>query len=493
MGGEFIFRHNTDSVVTEQEWQLALQLAIGFLLHKKPWQHSEAPAPTLSTDTEDEYAFKFEDTVRWAGGDPKSFRLRWAWSKEAIESNLGGRQRTDWTAVRELCEFVCIFIPGKFALVVCDGFGGYGEEDMYFDGLKPGWHDLDYQYWPWSRTSNPKAGSAPMNSHSKEQLLQALANNGIRFHGADSLSGIGADVSSLGSDADASSLDDDHAVNTAHVATGGRAEDVGSPDDEFLNHLETGDAVLVVGLKSDAARKLNGCTGQITQVFPETGRFGVELQDGLGSKSINGGNLILTEIVTQDKPDGGELPIDVAVETKASGAPTLNPGIDDGPRVRLLKFSRSPPALGKALLEAPELHAWRNDLQSQALPVELPSGAKVFVRPQHYGPSIEAIRILGIRLHPDHVIADPDIEAVILGVVMELRGRNFVYPKQKCVVPIGATSSATQLGARVCVSRTFIDIQRQVSSSDSAAPCTVSTTDTNDRKGSNPRRKQNRR
>merc|ERR1712157_635304 len=108
---------------------------------------------------------------------------------------------------------------------------------------------------------------------------------------------------------------------------------------------------------------------------------------GLGSKSIKGGNLILTESV-QAKQVGGASPSDVAVGTKASGGWTLTHDAENGPRVRLLKFSRSPPALGKALLEAPELHAWRQDLKAQGLPVELPSGAKVFVRPETYRPSI---------------------------------------------------------------------------------------------------------
>jgi hypothetical protein len=262
-------------------------------------------------------------------------------------------------------------------------------------------------------------------------------------------------------------------------------------EQEFPCHFVIGDVVLVLGLKSDAGQQLNGCTGQITQVIQKTGRFGVELHGGLDSKSIKGGNLILTENI-EAKQDAQPSPVVLAVEGKAGVSMTGSTGVGDGPRVRLFKFSRSPPALGKALLETPELHAWRENLQSKSLAVELPSGAKMFVRPKHYGPSLEALRILGIRLYPDHVIADPDIETVILGVILELRGRNFVYPKQKTIVPIGAFSSAIESGTRLCISRTFINIQLQNSSSDSAAQRTVSTTDANDRKGSNPRRWKNR-
>jgi hypothetical protein len=182
MGGEFFFKQKPGFVLDEQEWQLALQLAVAIMLQKKPWQDGFSAAPTMSTDMDDEYAFEFEDTVKWSHGDPKSFRLRWVWSDKAIESNLGGRHRTDWSSVRLVCEIICKLIPGKFALVVCDGFGGYGEEDIYFDGLGSGYHKLDWSYWPWSKAPNPKAESIPKNAMTKEQMIHALVRTGIRFH-----------------------------------------------------------------------------------------------------------------------------------------------------------------------------------------------------------------------------------------------------------------------------------------------------------------------
>lgn len=488
MGGEFYFTHNPRSEVDEEEWQLALQLALVFLLQKRPWYGGSSPAPTVSTDMNDEYAFEFEDSVERSDGEPKSFRLTWAWNGNAIESKLGGRKRTDWTTVKNVCELICTFMPGKFALVVCDGFSGYGENNIFFDGLGGGkYHKLNWEYWPWGDVPNPRGESIPSVGMNKERMKVLIARAGISFRGTELVS---ADVSSLGDSADVSSLDEDHAINNEPLCTE-RAEDSHSRPEKSSGHFEIGDVVLLVGLKSKAGQRLNGCTGQITQTIEKTNRFGVELHGALGSKSIQAGNLILTDSF-KDTQHHESSPVVDLVETKASGSMTGGKSVDDGPRVRLLKFSRSPPALGQALLEAIELQALRKDLQANGLSVELPSGAKMFVRPEHYKPAMDAMRLLGIRLYPDHVIVDPDIEGVILGIVMELRGRNFVYPKQKEVVPIGLVSSAIESGTRLCVSRTFINIPIQNTSSDSAAQRTASTTDANDRKGANPRRRKNR-
>merc|ERR1712100_523341 len=62
-------------------------------------------------------------------------------------------------------------------------------------------------------------------------------------------------------------------------------------------------------------------------------------------------------------------------------------------KVVLMRFSRSPQTFRKALLEAPELADWRHALESQGHTVELNSGAKVFVKPEHYRAVLEEIRL----------------------------------------------------------------------------------------------------
>eukprot|EP00928_Gymnodinium_smaydae_P041197 TRINITY_DN27888_c0_g1_i1.p1 TRINITY_DN27888_c0_g1~~TRINITY_DN27888_c0_g1_i1.p1 ORF type:complete len:420 (+),score=38.56 TRINITY_DN27888_c0_g1_i1:359-1618(+) len=83
---------------------------------------------------------------------PKSFRLKWKWGEDAIESELGGRRRGDWRIVRFVCEQLCSKFPGKLALVVCDGFSGFNDDEAakFFDGTSPGYRKVDYKVWPWT-------------------------------------------------------------------------------------------------------------------------------------------------------------------------------------------------------------------------------------------------------------------------------------------------------------------------------------------------------
>lgn len=106
-----------------------------------------------------EFAFEFVDpNESWAGKDPKSFdpksfRLAWTWGPGAIENNLGGRRRTDWRLVAEVCKVLCDHFPGQLALVVCDGMSGYHDDagDHFYDGTCKSFQKLAYDRWPWSR------------------------------------------------------------------------------------------------------------------------------------------------------------------------------------------------------------------------------------------------------------------------------------------------------------------------------------------------------
>ena len=65
------------------------------------------------------------------------------------------------------------------------------------------------------------------------------------------------------------------------------------------------------------------------------------------------------------------------------------------------------------------------------------SGAKVFVHPKHYEATLEAIRLGGWTPYPNHVVTEVDLEAVVLGVVEKLPGRESVHPRGSHVVPLG--------------------------------------------------------
>merc|ERR1712232_1141790 len=69
-----------------------------------------------------------------------------------------------------------------------------------------------------------------------------------------------------------------------------------------------------------------------------------------------------------------------------------------GPRVVLLTLSRRPQALREILLQAPELDGCRAALAEHGFAVELDSGAKAFVRPEHYEAVLSAVRLAGLSL-----------------------------------------------------------------------------------------------
>ena len=99
-----------------------------------------------------QYAFEYVDPVAvWGGAEPpkpKSFRLEWRLSTTSIQSELGGRRRTDWSVVKLFCEQLCKQFAGELALVICDGLSGHSDlGDLSFDGKE--WSPLDYMQWPW--------------------------------------------------------------------------------------------------------------------------------------------------------------------------------------------------------------------------------------------------------------------------------------------------------------------------------------------------------
>jgi len=257
---------------------------------------------------------------------------------------------------------------------------------------------------------------------------------------------------------------------------------------------------------------LNGCIGFVVSYDVSTGRRVVQLECDGGSHSIKPENLevkttlpsdvdledcetqtAIEESMSRDANrmnSPGQVPAEV--NEQISNALLHSAGADSGPRVVLLKFSRRPRSLSDVLLDAPELADCIQALQSQGFCVELQSGAKVFVRPEYYEATLEAIRLGGWTLFPNHVVTEVHLEAVVLGIVEKLPCRESVHPRGSHVVPLAFATSAAHQESKVNVSRTFIEVRLPTSlrSESHTGPRTASTTDMDPRKGSNHRGKR---
>jgi len=187
----------------------------------------------------------------------------------------------------------------------------------------------------------------------------------------------------------------------------------------------------------------------------------------------------------------GHPPVD-DVNSKVSGA-LLGTRAEQGLYVLLLKFTRSPQIFREALMTCPELAECRQKLENCGFAIELDSGAKVFVQPDHYDALLEAIRLSNWSLDPSHVIVESNLEAVVVQLVTRLHGKHKIYPKSTNVVPLSFPSCSVQSSAPIEYSKTFINIKLPSSLRSSASAhtgaCTASTTDADIRKGKQKIRK----
>jgi len=155
MGGRFYLIAHPNNIIDQESWQRALSNMIyeleGRVEDKDHAFYEEGPI-----------AFEYKDPkCKWKGRPPsaKSFTLRRRWSKHAIQSHLGGRRRSNWSKVAQVCQFLCDEFPRQLALVVSEGIGRYDDDEgtmihlegntMYYDGCGF-WKDVVSHKWPWS-------------------------------------------------------------------------------------------------------------------------------------------------------------------------------------------------------------------------------------------------------------------------------------------------------------------------------------------------------
>ena len=86
----------------------------------------------------------------------------------------------------------------------------------------------------------------------------------------------------------------------------------------------------------------------------------------------------------------------------------------------MLKYTRTSHSFRDALLEGDELRACRNALQEAGHQVVHASGAKIFVRPQHYQAVCERIQADEMRLFTSHVLVAEEFEDLVKAAVASI-------------------------------------------------------------------------
>lgn len=256
-----------------------------------------------------------------------------------------------------------------------------------------------------------------------------------------------------------------------------------------------GEHVRAHGLTSPTGQALNGLVGVVVEHDLAAGRCGVQFEHVDGIKAIKLANLATFTVRCHESTP----PPEKSPTTDPEEEMSVNAQVSDtllrsteyyNRRVLLMQFSRSPEAFRKALMHCSDLASVRESLKEHGLPIELQSGAKVFVQPEDYPAVLEAIKLGKWVLHPSDIIVDPALEVSVLQVARNLprddAGRRAkVLPRGSQAVPLNFAAKSAELGGVVCQTRTFINIKVPSSSSQQY---TKSTTDASTRKIKNHRR-----
>jgi len=157
--------------------------------------------------------------------------------------------------------------------------------------------------------------------------------------------------------------------------------------------------------------------------------------------------------------------------------------------VVLLEFSRNPRSYHQALLECAELKECRDALVASGFKPELPSLAKVFIPPEMFEATMEAVRLGGRQLEARHVLVTPELESTVVQVLRTPGNPEKIRCKSRAIVPLGFAQASVQADQPIVVSRTFIDVKipSSLRSDERSGVVTASTTDAHAQSGQNPR------
>jgi len=125
--------------------------------------------------------------------------------------------------------------------------------------------------------------------------------------------------------------------------------------------------------------------------------------------------------------------------------------------VAVLEVTRTPGTLRSALLEGPELVQQRMALSSLGLPLELPSGAKLFLRPDQYHLVLQAITALKWSLKPRHILVALEFEVSVTKVIESVGEQ--VKVKNRLMVETAPLFDQEGHQVRATIASTFIHVQ----------------------------------
>lgn len=271
--------------------------------------------------------------------------------------------------------------------------------------------------------------------------------------------------------------------------------------------FKVGDRVFVHGLKSSGIQ-FNFRFATVVKNGSNSGRYAVDIDGVEGVWAMKVENLVPESLalecgplwqplneVAQEEDILGEAGAGSAgamgdANAQLSNSLLANRGEGLAPAVVLLTFSRSPRSFRTILAEAVELAAYRDALAQNGCAWELKSGTKIFVKPDHYEPTLEAVRSAGWSLARQHIIVDVELAEVVPGLLRCLPGRESVRSQGAVKVPLAFAAASLQFGSDIVVSKTFINIRSSSSmcSADGTGQRTKSTTDADPRKGKNKRK-----
>lgn len=271
-----------------------------------------------------------------------------------------------------------------------------------------------------------------------------------------------------------------------------------------------GDRVWIYGLPGSEMNEMNGRLGTVLKPMSSSGRYAVDV-DGTGVVLAVDAECLapesfqrlvdydpLWDTVWQDD-ERAEVSSVVAADTKDANAQLSSALIESrrsdlAASVALLCFSRSPRSFRTLLAEASGLAPCREALIQGGYALELRSGAKMLVKPEHYDPALEALRLAGWSLSHQHVVVEVELAEVVTDLMKRLPGRESVRPRGQQRVPLAFAAASLQCNSEITVTKTFINISVPSSlvSAEGSGQRTQSTTDADKRKGKNARKRNAR-
>jgi len=157
--------------------------------------------------------------------------------------------------------------------------------------------------------------------------------------------------------------------------------------------------------------------------------------------------------------DPGNLPSPrVAARNAARARSLLGIASTQTVKIIILKFSRSPEVFRQALMEGLELSDCRQSLINAGLDPKLSSGAKAFVRPEHFEAMCEAIFSTHIQLRTSHVLVAEEFESRVLSAIANLSRSQGVRCRDREYLDLSEDELSTAWG-KLTVKRTFFELR----------------------------------